>query len=165
MPLMPPKKSRGNRMIWPNSIKCAEIWLSLKRSQSHNINYNAAKEHAFNTTPSRNFRHCSSIYIRFTKICLKTLNIDGQLFTEHLILQSTPLKHKSDCGIFHAAKNVNTSLVAKGAFTHCLQRRTACNAAPHSTPHCLLNLKLPTVSGNKSNPRLLDQSPWTTFAK
>ena len=35
----------------------------------------------------------------------------------------------------------NTSLAAKGAIAHRLQRRTACNVAPPATPHPLLNPK------------------------
>ena len=38
---------------------------------------------------------------------------------------------------------INTSLAAPGALTHRLQRRTACNAAPPATLHCLQNPKWP----------------------
>ena len=42
-------------------------------------------------------------------------------------------------------RNLNTSLAAKGALAHRLQRLTACNAAPPATPHRLQNPKWPPV--------------------
>ena len=73
---------RNHPSMEANRIYCSRLgresfWSAYLQ---YNINDNPAKKHAINTTPSINFRQCSSIYIRYTTICLKTRDIDGQRY-------------------------------------------------------------------------------------
>ena len=86
---------RNHPSMEANRIYCSRLgresfWSAYLQ---YNINDNPAKKHAINTTPSINFRQCCSIYIRYTTICLKTRDIDGQryvaIFIAHLCMTYT----------------------------------------------------------------------------